>query len=250
MKITRKFLYFISTTCKNIIDFAFPHVCLCCDNTIEKEKIFCDKCFSKIIFIQGSICYRCGKKVSLLPTEEKILCSNCLKKRPIYDKARAVFQYNAVSKNAILKFKNTGKIEYAHPFVFLLQQAGKDLFLETDLIIPVPMHWKRKLSRGYNQAGILAQILSKKTKIPYNENILIRARHTPKQEKKTKAERIKNVKNAFVVNHPEKIKNKSILIIDDVLTTGATVNNCAKELKKAGARAVFVLTIAQTAHED
>ena len=250
MKITRKILYFIIESSKNIFDFAFPHICICCDKSIDKEKIFCNECFSKITFMQGTLCYRCGKKLPLLPTNEKTLCANCLKKRPTYDKARSVFQYNAISKNCILKFKNTGKIEYVHQFVALLEQAGKDLFLETDIIMPVPMHWKRKVSRGYNQAGLLGKFLSKKTKIPYNEEILIRFKHTPKQEKKTNKERHKNVKNAFLIKNPEKIKNKKILLIDDVLTTGATMNACAKELKKAGAQAVFVLTLAQTSKED
>lgn len=246
MKFTRKIIFFISETGQNIFDFVFPRVCPCCEKTTDKNKIFCDNCFSKITFIQGTICHRCGRKLSLLPSTEKILCTKCLKKRPSYDMARAVFQYSSYSKNSILKFKYGGKIEYAHFFANLMEQAGKDLFKETDLIMPVPMHWKRKLLRGYNQAGILAHLLSKKTNIPYDEKTLIRFKHTQKQENKTLEERNKNVKNAFFVTKPEKIKNKTVLLIDDVFTTGATVNNCAKTLKKAGALAVFVLTIAHT----
>lgn len=246
MKFTSKILYFFTETSKNIIDFVFPNICLCCDKSISKDKMFCSDCFSKIPFVQGTICYRCGHKLNLLPSQEKILCTKCLKKRPVYDKARAVFQYNSSSKNSILKFKYTGKIEYSRQFVQLLMQAGKELFPETDIIIPVPMHPKRKLSRGYNQAAVLANLLSKKTKIAYDEKILIRHKHTPKQENKTFEERHKNVKDAFIVKNKRKIKNRTVLLIDDVLTTGATVNNCAKTLKKAGASSVFVLTIAHT----
>lgn len=249
MKITRKILYFILTTYKNAMEFTFPHTCICCDKSIEKEKIFCDDCFSKIPFVEGNLCYRCGRKLNLLPINEKMLCADCLNKRPIYDKARAAFQYNTVSKSCILKFKNTGRMDYKKQFVALLEQAGKDLFPDTDIIMPVPLHWRRKVSRGYNQAGVIGKALSKKIKIPYTDKILIRSRHTPKQEKKTNKERHKNVKNAFMVKKPRKIKNKTVLLIDDVLTTGATVNTCAKELKKAGAQTVFVLTIAHTTRE-
>ena len=250
MKITRKFRLFISASVQNLIDFVFPNVCPCCNKSIENYKIFCTACFSKIKFIQGTICYRCGKKLNTNLTEEKTLCANCLKKRPIYDKARSVFEYNLPSKNMILKFKYTGKIEYVYPFVKLMQQAGKDLFKETDVIMPVPMHWKRRLTRGYNQAGLLAQELAKQIKCPYDDTTLTRFKHTKKQENKSLEERNKNVKDAFKITDTNKVKNKTILLIDDVLTTGATVNNCTKTLKKAGAKAVFVLTIAHTTKND
>ena len=127
-------------------------------------------------------------------------------------------------------------------------KAGADLFEKTDIIIPVPLHWRRKLKRMYNQADVLGELLAKKLNKSYRSNLLIRRKNTHTQENKTLQERLKNVRNAFQINKHLVIEGKSILIIDDVLTTGATMNACAKELKKNGAKAVYVLTIAQVPH--
>ena len=136
-------------------------------------------------------------------------------------------------------------MEFANSFMPFMMQAGAPLLNKSDLIVAVPMHWKRKLSRKYNQADVLAKILSKKTKIPYHSNILVRSQYTQKQENKSFKERNKNVKNAFKIKNKKLVKGKRILLIDDVFTTGATVSNCAKTLKKEGAKAVYVLTIAK-----
>lgn len=246
MKITSEFKSFFLSIFKNTLDFVFPSVCPGCDKEINSNQLFCSTCFKQITFIKKPVCHRCGLPLMCEQTDEKMLCSDCLKKRPQYDRARAVFVYDTVSKGCILKLKYADKMEYSKPFVELLYQAGQELFFKTDIIMPVPMHWKRKLKRKYNQADLLARGLATKTALLYSNDNLIRSRHTPIQENKSVSERNKNVKDAFEVKKPEKIKKKSILLIDDVYTTGATVNNCAKALKAAGAKAVYVLTIAKT----
>ncbi len=246
MKITSQIGLFLSSITKNVTDFIFPSTCPCCNKTIEPTNLFCGKCFHQISFIKKPFCYRCALPLHVDAPGEKLLCSDCLKKRPIYDLARAVFIYDSVSKSCILKLKYADRMEYAYPLVELLYQAGDELFLKTDIIMPVPMHWRRKLKRKYNQADLLARLLAKKTNLLYSSNNLIRSRFTEVQENKTLIERNKNVKGAFCVKYPQKIQNKSILLIDDVFTTGSTVNNCAKTLKEAGAKAVYVLTVAKT----
>jgi len=246
MKITREIRFFLSSIVQNVLDFIFPSTCPCCDKTIESNNLFCDTCFHQITFIKKPMCYRCGQPLPIEITNKKVLCSDCLKKRPLFDLARAVFIYDYVSKDCILKLKYADRMEYAYPLVELLHQAGGELFEKTDIIMPVPMHWRRKLLRKYNQADLLGRLLAKKEHLLYSSNNLLRARYTQVQENKTISERNKNVKDAFCVKYPEKIKNKSILLVDDVLTTGATVNNCAKALKKEGAKAVYVLTVAKT----
>lgn len=247
MKITREIKFFIDSLYKATINFAFPQTCPNCDTQIDECQLFCEKCFHQISFIKPPFCYRCGLPLNSdgYHPNDKILCPNCLKKRPTYDLARAVFIYDSFSKTSILKLKYADKMEYAYPFIELMRQAGKELFEKTDIIMPVPMHWKRQLKRKYNQADLLGRTLSKKIKIPYMAKVLIRSRHTETQENKSFEERNHNVKDAFQVRNPLAIKNKRILLIDDVFTTGATVNNCAKALKKSGAKAVYVLTIAK-----
>ena len=246
MKITREITTFVSSVFKNMVDFVFPSTCPCCDKAIESHQLFCDKCFHQITFIKKPMCYRCGQPLLLEKAKGKVLCPDCLKKRPLYDIARAAFIYDSASKASILKLKYTDRMEYAYPLVELLYQAGCDLFSKTDIIMPVPMHWRRRLKRKYNQADLLGRLLAKKTHILYSSKNLIRSRHTEVQENKTLSERNKNVKDAFCIKKPQEIQNKTILLIDDVFTTGATVSNCAKALKKDGAKAVYVLTIAKT----
>ena len=223
----------------------FPRTCPNCNKVIENKKIFCNHCFKNISFISKNICQWCGTPLVSRHTNEKLLCTKCMNKRPTYDMARAAFIYEVFSRDAILKFKYADKMGFANAFIPFMVQAGAPLLEKSDLIVAVPMHWKRKLSRKYNQAEILAKILSDKTKIPYHTNILFRSKYTPKQENKSFKERNANVKNAFKIKNKKKIKGKRILLVDDVFTTGATVSNCAKTLKKAGAKAVYVLTIAK-----
>ena len=182
--------------------------CPCCDKAIESHQLFCDKCFHQITFIKKPMCYRCGQPLLLEKAKGKVLCPDCLKKRPLYDIARAAFIYDSASKASILKLKYTDRMEYAYPLVELLYQAGCDLFSKTDIIMPVPMHWRRRLKRKYNQADLLGRLLAKKTHILYSSKNLIRSRHTEVQENKTLSERNKNVKDAFCIKKPQEIQNK------------------------------------------
>ena len=145
----------------------------------------------------------------------------------------------------ILPFKHTDHLELTPLLTNLLYQAGFDLFKETDLIISVPLHRFRYIKRKYNQADILAKALSKKTTIPYHPHILIRKRATVSQGHMKAAERKRNVAGAFGIKNHSAIKGKNILVIDDVFTTGATLNECTKILLKNGAAKVFVLTLAR-----
>lgn len=248
MKNTSYFIQFLKKSSSRLIDFIFPPQCPYCDKVIDRSQILCDDCFRQIHFITGSVCYRCGRPLLTSETNEKLLCAKCLKKRKDYDMARSVFFYDSFSRFAILKLKNADRTDLRWFFVHYMIHAGHDLFDKTDMIVPVPIYWRRKIKRKYNQAAVLAELLAKKIKKPYSESVLVKIRHTHSQEKKSGAERIKNVKDAFDVAKPDLIHGKTILIIDDVLTTGATAESCAKALKKHGAKAVYVLTIAMSVH--
>ena len=248
MKITSRLKKILQKSIHDFFDFIFPPQCPYCDKIINRQQILCDECFQKIHFITGSICYRCGRPLPASDTNEKLLCAKCLKKRKAYDMARSVFFYEPFSRFAILKLKNADRTDLRWFFVHFMLHAGRDLFDKTDIIIPVPLYWYRKAKRKYNQSAVLGELLAKKINKQYSESTLIKIRNTHSQEKKSGKERIKNVKDAFDVRKPNLIYGKTVLLIDDVLTTGATAESCAKTLKKHGAKAVYVLTIALSVH--
>ncbi len=199
-------------------------------------------------FISDPICDACG-----LPFEYDIgadaLCGECLQHHPPYNKARAAITYNEHSRRLITRFKYADQTHLAKIYGQWLASAGKDLLAHSDIIIPVPLHYFRFISRRYNQSALLAHALAKRTQIQHLPNAIKRKRHTKQQTGLTRKQRAANVKNAFVVRprYAALIKNKNILLIDDVLTTGATLTQCTKALIKAGAAQVNVLTLARTA---
>ncbi len=249
MKNTSRFTQFIQKSLEDFIDFVFPPQCPYCGEIIHRSQVMCDTCFKQIRFITGSKCYLCGRPLPLTDINEKLVCPDCLKKRKIYDIARSVFIYDAFSRHAILKLKNADRIDLRHFFVNYMIIAGKDIIDKCDIVVPVPLHWRRRLKRKYNQAAVIAELLARKTNKLYSPTILFRNRYTPSQGRKKRNERKRNVGDAFSVNKSKNIKDLSILLIDDVLTTGATAEACAKILKKSGAKAVYVLTIAQAVRD-
>lgn len=251
MKITSILSHFIKNLCMEILDFSCPNCCPYCNKPIKSKEMLCSVCFKKLNFIQGQKCYRCGVPLSYYDyDEEKVLCPSCLKKRPVYDIARSVLVYDAFSRSAILRLKYKDHIEFSRIFVSWMEKAGEKLFSKTDIITPVPLHWRRRIKRFYNQSDLIASQLAENLNIKYDAQLLYKKNYTSAQERKTKKDRIQNVKNSFGVRNTSNVEGKSVLLIDDVLTTGATAENCAKALKKAGARAVYVLTVARSIQND
>ncbi len=176
-----------------------------------------------------------------------ITCGACLAQPPAYDTARAALTYNDGSRSMILKFKHGDALHLAPAFAEWMQRAGSVLLAETDIITPVPLHWRRLALRRYNQAALLAARLGRATQTTVILDLLERRKATPSQGQRNRAARLQNVKGAFQVKpaHAARVKGQRILLIDDVMTTGATVNECAAALKKSGAAAVNILTIAR-----
>lgn len=247
MKNTSGFMRVFKAFLKKTADCLFPPQCPYCGKVIPPEQTLCDSCFHKITFIHPPRCHRCSLPLPAgAEAGEKTLCAGCLAKRPAYDIARSAFVYDNFSRRAVLKFKYHDRTDLRHVFVHYLLQAGADLFDKTDIVIPVPMFWARRLKRRYNQAAVLAELLARKIHKPCAVSVLSRARRTEPQTGKNAKDRHKNLVRAFRVKHAEKIQNKTVLLIDDVLTTGATAEACAQILKKNKAKAVYVLTIARS----
>ena len=177
------------------------------------------------------------------------MCGNCLRERPPYAKARAVFRYDEYSRALILKLKYADQSQLAAVYGTWLANFGKEVIATSDIIVPVPLHYWRFIGRRYNQSALLAYALKKHCNLPVLPDALKRTRATKPQPGLTRKQRQENVKGAFAVHprHVAAIKGKTILLIDDVMTTSATIEQCTNVLLAAGAMHVNVLTLARKA---
>jgi ComF family protein len=200
--------------------------------------------WSDVHFMAGPLCFCCGIEFSIDIHGDNI-CSSCIELKPEYDRARAVFIYDAGSKDMILKFKHVDQPFLLKSFIPWLCQYGALFRDHTDVIVPVPLHRFRLLKRRYNQAALLAQALALAWGTVYDPITLYRRKATPSQGHMTKAQRAENVSAAFDVRGIKPFTGKRVLLVDDVYTTGATVNACARVLRRAGAAEVNVLTLAR-----
>jgi len=202
----------------------------------------CEACFAQLKFIKSPYCSRCGRAFS--GGGGNHLCGLCLKSSWAFDRARFLFFYEEVIAKLIHDLKYSGKTQGRSTFKRLSEQSDVlDDLNVPDFILPVPLHIKRLRKRGFNQALVLAKLLFPNEKRKIRHNILLRKTDTPAQAGLNGVERRKNLRNAFVIDKASELIGKKVLILDDVFTTGSTVNECAKVLKAAGCTNVEVLTI-------
>jgi ComF family protein len=232
----------------DVSDVIFPPQCLGCAEILYPQRghLFCPACEEKIRFITGDICPVCGTIFPNSPAQSH-LCGNCMENKTYYSCARAVVSYETIILNAIHQFKYGSNISVGALLASLMADFSfPDVdFSDHSLIIPVPLHIKRLRQRGFNQSLILAHALAKKWQIPVNFSLLRRQKFTLTQTGLNKAERKQNINGAFEISDKKIIAGKNIILVDDVYTTGATINECAKTLIKAGAQKVTVLTLAR-----
>ena len=233
------------------INLILPPRCIKCGEILSERNGLCPDCFAKIDFISEPYCYCCGhpfNESTNVKFASRQICGNCLKeKKPLFKMQRSAFVYDENSKDLIIDFKFHDKTSSAEVLANMLFVAGKDIWNENpDYLIPVPLHKKRLLKRRYNQSALLCKFLSLKTMVPSDYFSLERVINTVPQVSLTGAKRKNNLKKAFVLKNPEKFKNKSVVLVDDVKTTGSTLKECAFILKKAGVKNIYSLTLAQT----
>ncbi len=181
-----------------------------------------------------------------------VLCSECIADTPEFDKARFVFKYNDVSGKMITGLKYTDKTPYAKTLAKFMSNKIKELSDDLDIIVSVPLHPKKLIARKYNQSALLANKLGQLTGRKVNNLILQKVKNIQPQASLTRKERLANAKGAYAAHPKYKdiIAGKNILLVDDVITTGATANECAKILKRNGAAKVYLLTAAKTIMES
>lgn len=229
-----------------VVDFLLPPRCTISGEIVEYPGALAPKAWAELDFISDPCCVQCGMPFDF-KIEETVQCGACLEEAPYFDKSRSALVYNDKSKKAILGFKHSDQTHASISFANLMTRAGNELIEKSDIIIPVPLHPKRLWFRRYNQAALLAKDIAKKSNKKSVLDLLKRIHHTPTQGLMNKSKRKENVKNAFAVNpkFAEMVHGKTILVVDDVFTTGATLNACAQTLKKAGAKEVYTLCLAR-----
>lgn len=232
---------------QKIIDTVLPPRCLKCGKILEGESGLCASCFNEMDFIAKPYCQKCGRPFAEVRQGDGLVCGDCMRKHHSpFRFNRSAVKYNEHSKNLILAFKFMDKTDNAPLLAKWLKQAGKDIFdTGVDVIVPIPLHYMRLLKRRYNQSSLLAKELGRLSGIAVDYSSVVRHRHTRPQVEFSGSARVKNIKGAFTVKHPENIKGKRIVLVDDVMTTGSTLKECALALKKAGAKSVDTLTVAR-----
>jgi len=223
-----------------------PARCLGCGVVVERPGTLCPACWRTIDFLAPPLCACCGMPFELDPGEAA-LCGACLAHRRHFARARAVFRYSEASRRLILGFKHGDRLHGTSAYAAWMARAGAELLADASLLVPVPLHWTRLFMRRYNQAALLANALAAASGVPCIPDLLLRKRRTPSQGRLNAAERRRNVRGAFApsAGAGHRIAGARVLLIDDVFTTGATVDACAQVLIESGAAQVDVLALAR-----
>lgn len=221
-----------------VADFIFPPHSLLSDEIVKIDGTIEFEEWQKLHFHFGAQCNICATPLTDAHGHDDV-CAICLAEPPDYDKARAPLLYDEYSKQLVLQLKHSGRKDGVKTFAKMMHECFN--WDDIDLIFPMPLHPRRLFERGFNQSAWLANEISKLAQKPWHHDILIRIKNTKSQNGLSIKGRMRNMRGAFKVKTD--IKGKNICIVDDVFTTGSSVNSCAKALKKAGANKIYVLTL-------
>ena len=224
------------------VNLLFPPRCPVCDEPVRiREGDICRSCRGKLLPVREPYCFCCGRP---LPEEEKEYCRDCSKKRHLYVRGRALYEYESVAASSY-RFKYGGRREYAR-FFGRAMADGLEGFIRAaapDGLIPVPVSGRKLYGRGYNQAGLLAEEIGRKLHIPVYDGIIQRVRDTVPQKSLNVQERQNNLKRAFKIAQND-VKLSTIIIVDDIYTTGSTVDAVTEVLLQSGVHNIYFITLA------
>jgi ComF family protein len=229
------------------LDLALPRLCAVCREPVEGEGL-CPACWSKLSFISRPYCERLGIPFVYDPGPG-ILSMEAIADPPAYQRARAAVRVDEIARALVHALKYGERLDLAPMMGRWLAQAGGELLADADALVPVPLHWRRHWARRFNQSALLAAAVAKASGVPVAARALKRVKFTPQQVGLSRAQRATNIQGAFRVPPDGKaeVAGRRLVLIDDVLTSGATVEGCTKALLRAGARSVDVLVFARVA---
>jgi len=233
------------------LDTLLPPRCLATGEIVEADGLVSANVWPQLQFIEAPFCRLCGLPFSFAVAGDS-LCAPCLEYPPVFDAARAPVVYNDISRQMILSFKYGDRLHAVKTFAPWMRRAGAELIAAADILVPVPLSGRRLRERRFNQSALLAQEIARGTGKGYSPDLLLRTRHTPPQQGLNYKERSLNVRGAFALNEKRKaaLSGMHVLLVDDVYTSGATLNECARVLKKSGSASVSVLTIARVTKDE
>ena len=227
---------------ERIVSLLFPRRCPVCDKIVPAgEGLIHEKCAKKMKPAGKCVCMKCGKP---LRNSAEEYCRDCKEQRHFFDRGFSVFRYRSVS-GSVYRFKYSGRREYADYYGEVTTKilGEKIREISPDVLVPIPMYSAKRRRRGYNQAEVLARSIGKRTGIPVDANLVKRTRNTVPMKMLDRRGRHANLKKAFNITGND-VKFKSIILIDDIYTTGSTIDAVSKELRKAGVENIFFITLA------
>mgnify|MGYP002509861292 CR=1 FL=1 len=225
-----------------LLDLVYPRRCPVCDKAVKPfGSLICRTCEKEFVYIRSPYCMKCGKELS---EEGMEYCKDCMQRRHLFDRGRALCVYKSMS-DSIYRFKYKGRQEYGAYYAQCIERHLGDWIRECrpDAIVPVPIHNAKRRIRGYNQAEVLAGELGKLMDIPVEVNYVKRVRKTAPMKDLSVSERQNNLKRAFKICRND-VKLSTIVIIDDIYTTGSTIDEMSYELRRAGVRRIYFIALA------
>ena len=231
-----------------VLDLAYPSACAACGAPVAGSAALplCGECMVKAEFAGDLMCPRCGAGIRRDP-EDVTKCPKCYDLQLNFRRAVSLAPYERPLGEVVKALKFRGQRHLARPLAEYLAEVlrRQDFTREIDVIVPVPIHWRRKFSRGFNQSELIARRLGALLSVPVDCRSLRRVRHTKPQTRLSGAERLQNLKGAFKVRRPQNVKGRHVLLLDDVMTTGGTMTECARELRRAGATRIYAAVVAR-----
>lgn len=229
-----------------LVQTVLPPTCLACRKPAGASGGLCPQCWQGAGFIERPYCERLGTPFAY-DSGGPLISPSAFSDPPAFDRARAAMRFSDVARDLVHLLKYGDRLDLVKPFASWMSRAGDELLRDADALVPVPLHWTRLFQRRFNQSAELARAISRQRSVPVIDNVLTRIRATPPQVGLARDERAKNMHGAFSIEKSlrREIKGKRIVLVDDVLTTGATANACARILRRAGASRVDVLTLAR-----